>query len=114
MTDLEKHRPSRTSGLGCPHSSMPVTGTFVRHDIIATYRQVKSLKGTARQLGLTLKVVKHWVKRWQLTGTVDPQPRTGRPRALDPPAAAQALDWLRQDGNGREEVARKLHNEGYT
>jgi len=93
---------------------MPVTGTFARHDIIATYRKVKTLKGTARQLGLSPKVVKRWVRRWQTTGTVDPKPRTGRPRALDPPAAAQAVNLLRENGNGREVVAQLLHTKGYT
>lgn len=93
---------------------MPLTDTFVRHDIVATYRQVKTLKGTARQLGLTLKVVKHWVRRWQETGTVEPKAKSGRPRALDPSLAARALDWLKQDGTGLDAVARKLHEEGYT
>ena len=97
-----------------PPTRMPVTDTFTRHDIIATYRQLKSLKGTARRLGLTLKVVKHWVRRWQKTGTVVPKAKPGRPRALDPLAGATALDWLKQDGTGREAVARKLHAEGYT
>lgn len=93
---------------------MPVTDTFVRHDIVATYRQVKTLKGTARQLGLSLKVVKHWVRRWQETGTVEPKANSGRPRALDPRGAAQALEGLKQDGTGLDAVARKLHEEGYT
>lgn len=93
---------------------MPVTDTFVRHDIVATYRQVKTLKGTARQLGLSVKVVKQWVSRWKETGTVEPKAKSGRPRALDPLVAAQALDWLKQDGTGRDAVARKLQEEGYT
>lgn len=93
---------------------MPVTDTFTRHEIVNTYRHVKTLKGTARQLCLSLKVVKHWVRRWEETGAVEPQAKSGRPRALDPQAAAVALDLLQQDGTGREAVARKLHEGGYT
>ena len=114
MVDPEKHPWPASYSHHPPPSTMPVTDTFVRHDIVATYRQVKTIKGTARQLGLTVKVVKHWVSRWKETRTVEPKGKPGRPRALDPLGAAQALDWLKQDGTGRDAVARKLHEEGYT
>ena len=112
--DRKKRQRRASCRLSVPPAIMAVTDTFIRHDIIATYRKVKSFKGTARQLGLSLKVVKNWVQRWQATGTVDPKAKSGRPRALDPLSGAKALDLLKQDGMGREAVARKLHEEGYT
>lgn len=93
---------------------MTVTDISLRHDIIATYRKVKTLRGTARELNLDRKLVKRWVARWKQLGKPMPIAKSGRPRSLDPQAAALAVTWLTESDMGLEAVARKLHEEGHT
>ena len=69
----------------------------------------------AKKLGLRLRTVKTWVRKYQDDGNVEPRPKTGRKRALSEPAAIRAHALLLDESmDGANMVALKLQEEGMT
>ena len=86
-----------------------------RWSIISTWQRCHCIRGTARELSLSPKVVTRWVQRFRATGGVQEAPRTGRRRALDGVAASKAVDLLLSGAhNGCQAVARELKAQGVT
>lgn len=93
---------------------MPVIPYDLRLRIVHTYERVGTLKGTARQLNIRVKVVKHWVKRHQATGSVQRAPMKKVKRFMTPAASERAMAYLREPGGTGDYVARRLFEEGFT
>jgi hypothetical protein len=91
------------------------TSPECRWAIIAHWKALGDLKAVSSTLGVRLRVVRRWVKRYQATGYVDDAPKSGRPRLLTRPAAARALELLvNQREAGSKIVATMLHAKGLT
>lgn len=88
--------------------------THERHRIVATFEQLKSFKGTARKLAVSVKTVKRWVARAEAVASLEPQRQKGRPRALSDTALAWALRLLTTENLSLRQLVRRLHSEGYT
>lgn len=98
-----------------PEAHMGLSSEQLRLKIVTTWAKLNSIKGTARALGVGVKLVRKWVGRYQSTGGVQHKPSPGRPRALKGGAAERALQLLLTEGcSGAESVARTLHSEGVT
>lgn len=81
-----------------------------RAQIIATYNAVKSIRGTAKGLGISTKTAKRWVKRYQETGNIRAMKPMGRKRILDDDACQLAESFLLGDNhNNLRAVAAELH-----
>jgi hypothetical protein len=93
---------------------MPVIPYDLRLRIVHTFERVGTLKGTARQLHLRVKVVKHWVRRHQATGSVQRQPMKKVRSFMTPAASEKAVAYLREPGGTGDYVARRLFEEGFT
>lgn len=84
-----------------------------RWRIVFTWQRCRCIRGTARELDLSPKLVSRWVQRYRATGGVKEGPRSGRRRALDEGAASKAVGLLlKGDHNGCQAVARELKAQG--
>ena len=95
---------------------MPTIPEEQRWNIVNTWKRMgQVLSATARELGLALKVVRHWVAAYESSGAVQPAPRSGRPRALSAAAAVRAHELILQEAmGGAAMVAKQLSEEGLT
>lgn len=95
---------------------MPTIPEEQRWNIVNTWKRLgQVISATARELGLALKVVRHWVAAYESTGAVQPAPRSGRPRALSAAVSARAHELiLQEDMGGAAMVAKQLTEEGLT
>lgn len=82
--------------------------------IVHTYDLIKTIKGTARQLGLSVKVVKKWVRRHESTQQVERAANTRTKPVMTPLVVQRALTYLQEGSTGAAGVARRLHEEGFT
>lgn len=86
-----------------------------RWKIVFTWQQLKSVRATARELGLTYSVVQHWVDTYKTTGAVTPQTRKGPPRQFSADMAREAkMLLLDGDCDGAQDAALQLHTKGIT
>jgi transposase len=85
-----------------------------RWSIVAAWKQAGSLVAVSKMLGLSLRMVKRWVERYNATGRVDDAPRSGRKPLLSSAAARQARLLLTSKGNGgAKSVAKLLYMSGH-
>ena len=83
--------------------------------IIASWERLRDPQLVASELGVRLRVVKRWVKRFESTGCVDDAPRSGRPAALTAVARQRVYELLVRERAGCSKfVAGMLHAEGLT
>ena len=84
------------------------TTQFQRGRIVALYEEGRSERWIARELGLSRNTVHRWVVRFQETGRVDNNPRSGAPRVTTAQQDQELLETVR-----RQPVtnARALHRE---
>ena len=86
-----------------------------RWAIIAHWKALRDVRAVASLLGVRLRVVRRWVKRYQDTGSVDDAPKEGRPRALSGQASLRAYELLvTEKAASSKSVAAMLHAEGLT
>lgn len=84
-----------------------------RWDIVFTWKRLKSMRATMRELGVSYKAVQLWVNRYKTTGTVTEMQKSGRKRAMSDAAATTAMEMLLSGQHGYADgVARQLVNEG--
>lgn len=62
----------------------------LRQRIVRAVNDGASQPVVADRYSVSLNSVKRYLKQWRATASLDPRPRTGRPRAI-PPAAHTAL-----------------------
>jgi hypothetical protein len=93
---------------------MGVTSVKERWAIVAKWDEGLTTRAIAQQLGTPVKTVQRWVDRYQATGNVEDEPRSGRPRLLGATAARQAYDLLLGGKHGASKsVAQHLHTTGH-
>ena len=81
-----------------------------RWAIIAHWKELSDLPKVAAKLNERLRVVTRWVKRYQLTGSVDDAHRRGRPPVMTEEATQRAFDMLfHEDVGGASAAAQGLH-----
>lgn len=86
-----------------------------RWRIVHTYQRLGSIKGTAKELGLSPSVVSRWIKRWYSEGEPRPAARPGRKRLVSQDAARKAKELLlSSECHGGKDLARTLHSLGLT
>jgi transposase len=95
---------------------MVLTREEQRWAIIESWKSMgQDESAAAKKLGLRLRTVKTWVRKYQDDGNVEPRPKTGRKQALSEPAAIRAHALLLDESmDGANMVALKLQEEGMT
>lgn len=101
--------------LDCNFNVMGCTPEKLRFKILLAWENHKTYRGAARKVGVSPKVVKHWVQRFKSTGELKRRPGSGRPRAMSTAAAEKALELLQSNRTGGSKgVAQELHSRGIT
>jgi transposase len=81
-----------------------------RAEIITTYNQIKTIRGTAKVLGIAIKTARRWIKRCQDTGNIKALKPMGREKILDDDACELAERLLLDESHGSlRAVAAELH-----
>lgn len=92
---------------------MVCTPNPTRVAIIALHLAGEKPATIARELHIKADTASKWIKRFQLTGEVQPKRSSGRPRVLSAEAAKEAVEMLTSGQySGAAAVARELHCRG--
>lgn len=88
---------------------MGLTSEELRWAIVTRWNENHDISKTARQLGLSDRVVEHWVQRYKDSGAVHVAPKSGKKRILSPEAESRAYDLLLSNQHGgAKTVAQEL------
>lgn len=94
---------------------MGFTPVELRWQMIGAWRATQKPELVAQTLGVSTSAVRHWVKVWKATGSVDEKPGKGRKPILGPAAARRALSMLKDQAVGTAgAAATALHAQGTT
>jgi transposase-like protein len=107
----------RILAAACNRSFLRMTklSTEQRWKIVHTMKQAQNVAGTSKIVGCTKKAVRRWWKRYQDTGEVADEHRTGRKPILSKQVSKQALKMLLDESNnGATDVAKELAAKGLT
>lgn len=86
-----------------------------RWEIVSTWKGGVSIAGTAKACHVEESTAARWIKRYRLTGGVEPKNSSGRKRILDSAGEAVAHDLLLSGEYGHAAgVAQELVNQGIT
>lgn len=92
-----------------------ITPIEQRWEAVIACKATKSIKKAARQVKLSVKATRLWVRRYKETGGVDHQPKVGRPSLMSDQARANAYERLLEgDLQGVASVAVELQRKGLT
>lgn len=81
-----------------------------RWKVVHTWQQLRNIRVTANELGITYQTAFLWVSRFKATRGVTPRKSTGRPRSLSGENALTALKLLlSEEHGGSEAVAKELY-----